>query len=82
MGSISPAASRALRVRLALSVFILAVTLAVSAAWEKMVYTIPVLVVLLFAASGLPSLRSETGRRNVEEDSASESVGGTGGLDG
>ncbi len=46
---------------------ILAITLAVSVIWEKMVYTIPVLAVLLFTTAGMPGLSGGATRRNLDQ---------------
>ena len=48
---------------------VLAITLAVSVIWEKMVYTIPVLAVLLFTAAGMPGLSGSATRRNLDQES-------------
>ena len=54
--------------RALIALIILAVTLAVSAIWEKMVYTIPVLAVLLFLAAGIKELDDGSTRRNLDEE--------------
>ena len=53
--------------RAAVAAVILAVTLIVSVIWQRMVYTIPVLAVLLFFAAGL-NATSGSARRNVDEE--------------
>ena len=52
------------------SLAILMMTLAVSAIWEKMVYTIPVLAVLLCLAAGMRALDSEPTSRQVDDTTA------------
>ena len=47
---------------------ILAITLAVSVIWEKMVYTIPVLAVLLFTTAGMPGLSGGATMRNLDQE--------------
>lgn len=54
--------------RALIALIILAVTLAVSAIWQKMVYTIPVLAVLLFLAAGIKELDDGSTRRNLDEE--------------
>ena len=60
--------ARSFRYRAAAAVVILVVTLAVSAIWEKMVYTIPVLAVLLFLAAGLKGNSQGSTSRNLDEE--------------
>ncbi|MXX90701.1 MAG: hypothetical protein F4213_22870 [Boseongicola sp. SB0677_bin_26] len=52
--------------RVAIAAVILTVTLLVSAIWQKMVYTIPVLAVLLFLAAGIG--REDSHKRNLDQD--------------
>ena len=54
--------------RAAIAAVILAVTLTVSAVWQKMVYTIPVLAVLLFLAAGIKGVGEGSTKRNLDED--------------
>lgn len=54
--------------RALIALIILAVTLAVSVIWQKMVYTIPVLAVLLFLAAGIKELDDGSTRRNLDEE--------------
>ena len=53
--------------RLIIASVILIVTLVVSAIWQKMVYTVPVMGVLLFLAAGIKDL-ADTPTRNLDED--------------
>ena len=62
--------ARSFRYRAAVAVVILVVTMAVSAIWEKMVYTIPVLAVLLFLAAGLEGVSRGSTSRNLDEEGA------------
>ena len=59
--------------RVVVALIILAVTLCVSVIWQKMVYTIPVLGVLLFLAAGLKT-DAGTSRQNLDEDVADHDV--------
>ena len=52
--------------RAVVAVIVLTVTLIVSAIWQKMVYTIPVLAVLLFLAAGIKNDDGST-KRNLDE---------------
>ena len=52
----------------AAALVILAITLAVSAIWQKMVYTFPVLVCLPFFAAGLTRPEDGSTKRNLDED--------------
>ena len=61
---------RRFALRVAVGAAILVPTLAVSTIWREMVYTVPVLAVLLFVAAGLPALREGASRRNLEAESA------------
>ena len=54
--------------RAIVSVVILPVTLFMSIVWQKMVYTIPVLGVLLFFAAGIKAPGEGPGTRNVDAD--------------
>ena len=54
--------------RAGVALVILAITLAVSAIWQKMVYTIPVLACLLFFAAGMTRPDDDATKRNLEED--------------
>ena len=49
--------------RLIVALIILGVTICVSAVWQKMVYTIPVLAVLLFLFAGIKGLGSNEPHR-------------------
>ena len=62
--------ARSFRYIAAVAVVILVVTIAVSAIWEKMVYTIPVLAVLLFLAAGLEGVSRGSTSRNLDEEGA------------
>ena len=64
--------TRSFRLRAAVAVVILVVTMAVSAIWEKMVYTIPVLAVLLFLAAGLGGVSQRSLSRNLDEEGANQ----------
>lgn len=64
-----------LLLRAACAAVILAVTMLVSVVWQRMVYTIPVLAVLLFFAADL-NTSSGPARRNVDEEDGP--VGGDG----
>ena len=61
--------------RALIALIILAVTLAVSVIWEKMVYTIPVLAVLLFLAAGIKELDDGSTRRNLDEETTDIDTG-------
>lgn len=61
--------ARSFLYRTIVAMVVLAITLAVSVIWEKMVYTIPVLAVLLFTAAGIPGLGGGATTRNLDEDS-------------
>ena len=65
----SEIAARSFLYRTIVAAIILAITIAVSVIWEKMVYTIPVLAVLLFLAAGLRGLSGGTSRRNIDQES-------------
>ena len=52
--------------RAVIAAVILTITLLVSAIWQKMVYTIPVLAVLLFLAAGIGTGHSH--KRNLDQD--------------
>lgn len=67
--------------RTVVSAIILAVTIAVSVIWEKMVYTIPVLAVLLFLAAGLRGLSRDTTRRHLDQEAIEVDTGPDVGLD-
>lgn len=67
--------------RAAVSAIILAITIAVSVIWEKMVYTIPVLAVLLFLAAGLRGLSRDTTRRHLDQEAIEVDTGPDVGLD-
>lgn len=56
--------------RALIALVILTVTLAVSVIWQKMVYTIPVLAVLLFLAAGIKDLGDGSTKRNLDEETA------------
>lgn len=58
--------------RAVIALIILVVTLAVSAIWQKMVYTIPVLAVLLFLAAGIKDLGDGSTRRNLDEEASAD----------
>lgn len=60
--------------RTIVAAIILSITIAVSVIWEKMVYTIPVLAVLLFLAAGLQGLSRGTSRRNIDQESVEVEV--------
>ena len=60
--------------RVIVAAVILAVTLAVSVIWQRMVYTIPVLACLLFLAAGLKADGSTT-RRKLDDDAADLDLG-------
>lgn len=60
---------------------ILAVTIAVSVVWDKMVYTIPVLAVLLFLAAGLQGVSRDTTRRQLDQESVEIDLDSTAGMD-
>ena len=60
--------ARSFLYRTVVAMAILAITLAVSVIWEKMVYTIPVLAVLLFTAAGMPGLSGGATRRNLDQE--------------
>ena len=64
--------ARSFRLRAAVAVVMLVVTMAVSAIWEKMVYTIPVLAVLLFLAAGLEGVSQRSLSRNLDEEGANQ----------
>ena len=53
--------------RAAVASAILSVTLIVSVVWQEMVYTIPVLAVLLFLAAGT-NVQAGSTRRNLDQD--------------
>lgn len=53
---------------------ILAVTLFVSVVWQKMVYTIPVLAVLLYFAAGVRA-DGATRKQNLDQDGSEFEVG-------
>ena len=55
--------------RAAVASAILSVTLIVSVVWQEMVYTIPVLAVLLFLAAGT-NVKAGSTRRNLDQDAA------------
>ena len=61
--------SRMFLYRLIVALIILGVTICVSAVWQKMIYTIPVLAVLLFLSAGIKGLGSNATTRNLDEDS-------------
>ena len=61
--------SRMFLYRLIVALVILAVTICVSVVWQKMIYTIPVLAVLLFLFAGIKGLGSNATTRNLDEDS-------------
>ena len=67
--------------RAVVAVFILAVTLGVSIIWERMVYTIPVLAVMLFLAAGMKGLSGATERRNLDQESVEIDIDATAGMD-
>ena len=54
-------------IRVVCAAVILGITLLVSAIWQKMVYTIPVLAVLLYLAAGLTADETST-RKNLDND--------------
>lgn len=60
--------ARSFLYRTIVAVVVSAITLAVSVIWEKMVYTIPVLAVLLFTAAGMPGLSGGATRRNLDQE--------------
>ena len=60
--------------RAAVASAILSVTLIVSVVWQEMVYTIPVLAVLLFLAAGT-NVQAGSTRRNLDQD-ATDAVSG------
>lgn len=62
--------------RALIAVIILAVTLAVSVIWKKMVYTIPLLAVLLFLAAGIKCPGGGFSKRNLDEGGTGASVDG------
>ena len=62
--------SRSFLFRALVALVILIVTIAVSVIWGQMVYTIPVLAVLLFLAAGMKGLGGNTTTRNLDETSA------------
>lgn len=64
------------------SAAILIITLIVSIIWQKMVYTIPVLAVLLFFAAGLRGLARETTQRQLDQEAVEVDVGTETGMDG
>ena len=74
--------SRSFLYRAAVAVVILTITLAVSAIWGQMVYTIPVLAVLLFLAAGLKGLSGGTTSRNLDEGTTDLDVDLDTGIDG
>lgn len=53
--------------RVLVAAVILAVTIPVSAVWGEMVYTIPVLAVMLFLAAGLKGAEKDAPTRNTDE---------------
>lgn len=67
--------------RTLVAVIVLAATIAVSVIWEKMVYTIPVLAVLLFLASELRGISGSTSRRNLDRESVEIDVDSAAGMD-
>ena len=60
--------SRPFLYRSIVALIILAVTMVVSVIWQRMVYTIPVLAVLLFLAAGLNGISGNSTVRNLDED--------------
>ena len=60
--------------RAAVALAVLAPTLFVSVVWQKMVYTIPVLAVLLFFAAGTSAGAGPT-RRNIDEGATGHDAG-------
>ena len=70
--------SREFLCRTAIAVTILVVTIAVSIIWQKMVYTIPVLAVLLFLAAGIKLGNGST--RNIDQETTDLDVDA--GMDG
>ena len=62
--------SRSFLYRALIALVILVVTITVSVIWGQMVYTIPVLAVLLFLAAGMKGLSGNTTTRNLDETSA------------
>ncbi len=73
--------ARSFMYRTLVAAVILAATIAVSAIWEKMVYTIPVLAVLLFLAAGLQGISGGASRRNLDQESVEIDVDATTGMD-
>ena len=57
-----------LAIRIAIAAVIFAATLTVSAIWQKMGYTFPVLAVLLFLAASMKDLGEGSTKRNLDED--------------
>lgn len=60
--------ARSFLYRTVVALVVLAIAVAVSVIWEKMVYTIPVLAVLLFTVAGMPSLSGGATRRNLDQE--------------
>ena len=60
--------------RAAAALVILAITLFVSVVWQKMVYTIPVLAVLLYFAAGVRTDGATT-KRNLDQEGTDFEVG-------
>lgn len=60
--------ARSFLYRVVVGMVILAITISVSVVWEKMVYTIPVLAVLLFLAAGMQGISGGTTTRNLDDD--------------
>ena len=73
--------ARSFILRTLVAAIVLAITIAVSVIWEKMVYTIPVLAVLLFLAAGLRGLSGATERRNLDQEGIEIDVDATAGMD-
>ena len=72
---------RQLFFRTVVSAIILAITIAVSVIWEKMVYTIPVLAVLLFLAAGFRGIARDTTRRQLDQEAIEVDTGPDVGID-
>lgn len=67
--------------RVFVSAVILIITITVSVIWEKMVYTIPVLAVLLFLAAGLRGVSRDTTRRQLDQEAIEVDTGPDVGMD-
>ena len=67
--------------RALVAAIVLVATIAVSVIWEKMVYTIPVLAVLLFLASGLRGISGGTSRRNLDQEEVEMDADSAAGMD-